>query len=107
MAAFKSTLLLALAAAANAQYGNSGSGSSSSTTSAAAAPSPVPSNVHIVTVAQNGLAFSPNSLTANPGDQVQFNWAQSAHSVAQSTFENPCAPVNASAFYSGFLNSVC
>jgi len=38
------------------------------------------------------LKFNPESVTANPGDIVQFNFQQKNHTATQSTFEAPCIP---------------
>lgn len=65
--------------------------------------------VHVVKVGNsNGtLAFSPNNVTAAVGDMVQFQFAPANHSVAQSTFDQPCAPVsqnsNVTGIFSGFM----
>ena len=41
---------------------------------------------------QEGLVFTPNQLTANVGDVVEFRFYPSNHSVARSEFKNPCIP---------------
>jgi plastocyanin len=43
-----------------------------------------------VQVGENGLSFTPSTVTASPGDQVQFIFNPSNHSATQSTFSNPC-----------------
>ena len=53
------------------------------------------------------LTFSPNSIKANVGDNVQFQFAAGNHTVTQSNFANPCEPINLHnssvvGFYSGF-----
>ncbi|KAH7401181.1 Cupredoxin [Pyrenochaeta sp. MPI-SDFR-AT-0127] len=66
---------------------------------------------HIIQVGgPNGsLAFYPNSVKAAPGDLVQFQFHPKNHSVVQSTFDNPCIPIQniqankTDAFYSGFM----
>ncbi|OAL56336.1 hypothetical protein IQ07DRAFT_496748 [Pyrenochaeta sp. DS3sAY3a] len=68
-------------------------------------------NTHIIQVGgPNGsLNFYPNSVQAAPGDLVQFQFHPKNHSVAQSTFDNPCIPIQniqankTDAFYSGFM----
>lgn len=84
-------------------------------------------NTHIIQVGgPNGsLAFYPNNVKANAGDLIQFQFhpkvhlhnrtaaAQSNvnqnHSVVQSTFDNPCVPIQnimsnkTNAFFSGFM----
>ncbi|KAK3990745.1 hypothetical protein QBC44DRAFT_264213 [Cladorrhinum sp. PSN332] len=61
----------------------------------------------VVTVAQNGsLTYSPNKISAQPGEFVQFQFLAGNHTITQSTFDNPCQPVamhtNATGFHSGF-----
>ncbi|KAF1928675.1 uncharacterized protein M421DRAFT_5132 [Didymella exigua CBS 183.55] len=47
----------------------------------------------MVTVAANNkFQFTPNSVTAQPGDMVAFNFVAQNHSVASSTANNPCRP---------------
>lgn len=63
---------------------------------------------HVVTVAWNAsLTYSPEKLTAQPGDFVQFQFHAGNHTVTQSTFDNPCQPSamhsNVTGFHSGFL----
>jgi plastocyanin len=68
-------------------------------------------NTHIVQVGgPNGsLAFYPSNIKAQPGDLVQFQFHPKNHSVAQSTFDQPCVPIQniqankTDAFYSGFM----
>lgn len=47
-----------------------------------------------VDVGENGLVFSPDTLTAATGDTVVFHFYPGAHSVAQSTFASPCQPLS-------------
>ncbi|KAJ4985734.1 Extracellular serine-rich protein-like protein 4 [Stagonosporopsis vannaccii] len=55
------------------------------------------------------LAFYPNNIQANAGDMVQFQFHPKNHSVVQSTFDNPCVPIQnimankTNAFFSGFM----
>lgn len=79
----------------------------SSTSSAAAtvATSASGKTVHVVAVGQSGLTFSPNAITAAVGDIVEFQFYPQAHSVAQSSFKAPCAPINDTAFFSGQIPS--
>ncbi|KAF1914607.1 Cupredoxin [Ampelomyces quisqualis] len=68
-------------------------------------------NTHIVTVGgPNGsLIFSPSNVKAQAGDLVQFQFHAKNHSVAQSTFNEPCVPIQnvmankTDAFFSGFM----
>ncbi|KAK4135760.1 Cupredoxin [Trichocladium antarcticum] len=62
----------------------------------------------VVTVAQNGsLTYSPNKITAEVGEYVQFQFHAGNHTVTQSTFDAPCQPSaqhsNITGFHSGFL----
>jgi len=70
--------------------------------------------VHAVWVgnANGDLVFEPETINAKVGEMVQFQFYPKNHSVAQSSFDNPCAPIsegpsssgNSSAgFYSGFM----
>jgi len=44
-----------------------------------------------VMVAQNGtLTFTPNSVTANEGDVISFQFLAGNHTVTQSSFNDPC-----------------
>ncbi|KAI4942630.1 hypothetical protein J4E91_010025 [Alternaria rosae] len=66
---------------------------------------------HVVQVGgPNGsLTFSPSNVKAQPGDLVQFQFHPKNHSVVQSTFDNPCTPIQnimsnkTDAFFSGFM----
>ncbi|KAI1210481.1 uncharacterized protein F4807DRAFT_68101 [Annulohypoxylon truncatum] len=64
--------------------------------------------VHVVSVGStNGtLAFSPDSVTADVGDMLQFQFRGGNHSVAQSNFDNPCSPIadhtNTTGIFSGY-----
>ncbi|KAF3907957.1 hypothetical protein ABW21_db0207047 [Orbilia brochopaga] len=56
------------------------------------------------TVDINGLAFSPDSITAAVGDTVTFTFAGGNHTVTESTFDDPCNPL-ANGFNSGWTGS--
>jgi plastocyanin len=99
-------LLFSAVPLALAQYGGYGGSDSSSTMSSAATQTGSSGPVHTVTVgADNNLAFSPNQITANAGDTVEFHFYGPKHSVAQSTFQSPCTPANANAFFSGPIST--
>ncbi|KAI4273189.1 MAG: hypothetical protein LQ337_004816 [Flavoplaca oasis] len=49
-----------------------------------------------------GLVFSPNTLTAMPGDMVEFTFMSMNHTLTQSTFPEPCKKMKDGAD-SGFL----
>lgn len=68
------------------------------------APSPAPQPVtHEVTVGANGmLAFSPSNITAQVGDFINFEFYPNNHSVIQSTFSNPCVPIEQTTGTKGF-----
>jgi len=58
---------------------------------------------HTVAVGRAGqLRFDPENVVAEIGDIVEFHYLPRNHSVAQSSFENPCMPQDASSFFSGF-----
>ena len=102
--AYISAALVALLPVAHAQYGyGSGSGSSSTTTSPAKPTSSV-AGIHIVQVGNGGLTMSPNDITVPSGEVIEFHFFTGSHSVAQSSFAAPCAPLNTTAgFFSGSM----
>jgi plastocyanin len=58
--------------------------------------------VYDVQVGANGqLAFSPEAIPAQPGDQVVFHFNPKNHTVTQSSFANPCGQ-KPGGFDSGF-----
>ncbi|KAH9977642.1 Cupredoxin [Lactifluus volemus] len=48
----------------------------------------------VVGSATGETIFTPNSITARPGDAVMFIFDPKNHSVTQSSFENPCTRLN-------------
>jgi len=75
--------------------------SSNSTVSSATTASS--SSIQTVTVAKGGaLSFTPDTLTITPGSQVVFQFDAAAHSVTQSSFDQPCQPISPSGINSGF-----
>ncbi|KAF2011013.1 hypothetical protein BU24DRAFT_51063 [Aaosphaeria arxii CBS 175.79] len=68
-------------------------------------------NTHVIQVGgPNGtLEFLPPNIQAKPGDLVQFQFNPKNHSVAESTFGQPCVPIQnvmankTDAFWSGFM----
>jgi plastocyanin len=65
---------------------------------------------HVIKVSnKNGdLKFEPNNLQAEAGHVVQFQFWPKNHSVVQSTFDQPCVPINnvnssIAGFFSGFM----
>ncbi|TFK26946.1 hypothetical protein FA15DRAFT_245433 [Coprinopsis marcescibilis] len=55
---------------------------------------------HTVIVGLEGSFFNPPTLSAGLGDTISFVFAGEIHTVTQSTFEDPCAPL-AGGFNSG------
>ncbi|TVY47454.1 Extracellular serine-rich protein [Lachnellula occidentalis] len=55
-----------------------------------------------VAVGQDGLTYTPNDITANAGDSVEFDFFPKNHTVTQSSFADPCHPL-AGGFFSGFV----
>ncbi|KAK2597198.1 hypothetical protein N8I77_013059 [Diaporthe amygdali] len=70
------------------------------------APS-TPNKIIPVLVGGTALTFTPNSITANPGDVLQFQFAARNHTVTQSLPSSPCQPVEgpggAAGVNSGFI----
>ncbi|MCJ1469749.1 hypothetical protein MMC07_008391 [Pseudocyphellaria aurata] len=125
------TSSLLLAAGVLAQYGSSsdsgygaGSGSSGSDFTANVSPTSPPASmaslastspavtvhIHIVKVSnkRGELTFTPSTLKAAAGSFVQFQFYPKKHSIVQSTFDNPCVPINQvkpeePGFFSGFM----
>ena len=90
---------------AEPQYGGGGSSSAAATTMAKASSTAAASNsIHSVVVGGGDkLTFSPETITAKVGDQIEFSFESSGHSVAEGDFNNACQPMGSSAFYSGFV----
>lgn len=66
--------------------------------------------VQVVTVSStnNSLIYSPDRVTAAVGDMVQFQFVAGNHTVTQSTFDQPCTPINTimtnvTGFHSGYM----
>lgn len=55
-----------------------------------------------VAVGNGGLIFNPSIVTANVGDTLSFSYYPRNHSVAQSSFADPCHPLASSGIFSGF-----
>ncbi|KAJ7181794.1 hypothetical protein C8R43DRAFT_1117134 [Mycena crocata] len=58
--------------------------------------------IHDVQVGLNGLEYTPEALSAAPGDQVVFHFNPKNHTVSQSAFDNPCG-LKEGGFKSGFM----
>ncbi|KAF1970343.1 hypothetical protein BU23DRAFT_556815 [Bimuria novae-zelandiae CBS 107.79] len=55
------------------------------------------------TTANNGLHFEPENLVAEVGDLIEFHFLPKNHTVVQSSFDHPCAPLAGGAgVFSGF-----
>ncbi|KAH6853698.1 extracellular serine-rich protein [Chaetomium sp. MPI-CAGE-AT-0009] len=85
---------------------NTGSSGGSRTTSASSGPA-----THTVAVGANGHVFTPNSVTAEVGDIIKFNFypaGDNPHRVARAEFGWPCIPyeyanINKPGFYTGIF----
>ncbi|KAF7893242.1 uncharacterized protein EAF02_000780 [Botrytis sinoallii] len=69
------------------------------------APSAADAKVHTVVVGSSNtslLLFTPQEITAKPGDKVEFQFHERNHTVTQSAFDSPCQPM-ANAIHSGFV----
>lgn len=44
-----------------------------------------------VDVGKNGLVFSPDTITAEKGDTIEFTFYPQSHTVVESTFDKPCS----------------
>ncbi|KAF2263478.1 hypothetical protein CC78DRAFT_533904 [Lojkania enalia] len=53
------------------------------------------------TGANKGFAFEPNNVVAQPGDKMRFIFHPKNHSIVQSSFDEPCKPLEGGIF-SGF-----
>jgi plastocyanin len=77
------------------------------TATATAVSPPLPSGTgagkptYTVAVGQNGLTFTPDTVHAKVGEEVVFQFFPKNHTVVQSSFENPCNPLEGGIF-SGF-----
>ena len=58
-------------------------------------------NIPITVGADAKLLFNPQTVTANVGDTLTFSYFPKNHSVVQSSFADPCHPLDGG-FFSGF-----
>ncbi|PSN66053.1 hypothetical protein BS50DRAFT_405111 [Corynespora cassiicola Philippines] len=80
-------------------------GAGNATSSHAPSPTGTPSeSVQIVSVGQNGLRFTPDTIHAVVGQNITFQFFPKNHSVVQANFDNPCNPSEGGIF-SGFIPS--
>lgn len=60
-----------------------------------------------VDVGKHGLVFEPATVTASIGDIINFHFYPINHSVAQSSFDDPCQPLTGGTgqipIFSGFI----
>jgi plastocyanin len=81
---------------------NAGGGAGTSTVnSAAAATAAQATATHTVTVGGTEKVYTPDTIEANVGDVVVFQFAQENHTVTQSQFAKPC--IKNGTFDSGFM----
>lgn len=88
-----------------------GAQSTNATQTSSASPSVVTEGeitIHTVTVGKVVNQFEPNSIQANPGDIVSFQFYPSNHSVIQASWGFPCVPIqdvepSQPGFFSGFF----
>ncbi len=87
-------------------YGAPADKSTSTSAAAASTASSSAGSIQTVNVGADGLVFTPSSLQAAVGSMVEFHFFPPTHSVAQSSFSSPCAPLNnGSGFFSGLIQS--
>ena len=86
--------------------GSPGSSSTASTESAITTASST-QGLQTVTVGDdNALAFKSDSITADVGSSIEFAFYPPIHSVTQSSFDSPCAPLaNGTGFWSGAITT--
>ncbi|KJZ79268.1 hypothetical protein HIM_01419 [Hirsutella minnesotensis 3608] len=54
--------------------------------------------------AQDTNTFNPDTITAKPGDILEFHFQAKNHSVVSGTYESPCSPLQlGNGFYSGYI----
>jgi len=57
-----------------------------------------------VAVGQNGLTYTPNNITAAVGTAIEFSFFPKNHTVTQSSFADPCHPLNTNGVLNGFFS---
>jgi len=55
-----------------------------------------------VTVGKGGLVYSPNNIRAEVGTNIEFSFFPKNHTVTQSSFADPCHPLE-NGFFSSFV----
>ncbi|KAK8140241.1 hypothetical protein PG984_000307 [Apiospora sp. TS-2023a] len=81
-----------LAFAARVSMGSAHDASPDKTGSPAATQTAAAPAIHTISVGAAGFSFRPDSVTANVGDIVRFNFYPTNHSVARAEFRYPCIP---------------
>ncbi|CAK7231542.1 hypothetical protein SBRCBS47491_007966 [Sporothrix bragantina] len=62
-----------------------------------------PAITHTVVAGLGGLHFDPDNVVAQIGDIIEWHYLPANHSVVQSSFGEPCKPLNTgNGFFSGF-----
>lgn len=56
-----------------------------------------------ILVGGSTLTFTPNSVVAQPGDVLQFQFGARNHTVTQSAQSSPCQPLANGGVHSGFI----
>lgn len=62
-----------------------------------------PTTAAKISVSIGSLEFTPDTITAEVGDIVEFNFFPVNNSVILSDFDTPCAPARTGGFNSGFF----
>lgn len=57
-----------------------------------------------VSVGENGLTYTPNNITAAVGTAIEFDFFPKNHTVTQSSFADPCHPLNTNGVFNGFFS---
>jgi plastocyanin len=100
-----STLIAALAGALPLVYADYYYPSANATVSyAPSATGTAKPSVQTVSVGKDGLVFTPDTITAKVGEEIEFQFFPKNHSVVQADFNNPCNPSEGGIF-SGFIPS--
>ncbi len=58
---------------------------------------------HTIIAGRPGLRFDPEVIVAPVGSILEFHFLPANHSVVQSSFGQPCQPLSAISFFSGFF----
>lgn len=58
-----------------------------------------------IDVGSSGKSFSPDTVTADKGDVLEFHFSKSKHSVVSGDYDKGCSPQSQGGFYSGMLQA--